>query len=783
MAAEAFSDVVSNYKQHSEACLLTGNSEQTFSIKTEPGQLCPSETNGLPEGMTKAPDTEICCVDGPCTFSEIKDEPSEQCSSWSGATSSDSCGNETISSALKIEPGNDASVHVHNYQDIKTEFKQEPLHDSVYAGTPGASITTDKKNSAFPNDQVQDTKTLTHSPSLCSFPGQAANRYLCSFCGGFYHFPEKGENVPLENAIPDQEVCSCCKESRHPGPDIKTDPEEDDTSTCCFSIQDQSSSVQTDPKFSSHESELVSNSENKPVVIGYKLNGLYQGRWYSILYDCKICDKIIGGRDEMQKHALFSHEIGTEFRCVCGDPIPYLSSGNGLSYHARVTHGIESLKQFTCTLCEKLVPESDVKAHYEDEHGPDASPFPCGLCGWKLFRKSNYNKHMRKVHRLRYVESCQDCGLRFESSLSLRKHMKEKHASRRHVCEICGYTTKRKSMIDNHKVMHHFKSEQQPCDKCDKVFTSLKSLQRHKECYHAVHQEMCKECGICYDNWENHVCRYDEKKFLCEVCGNFIVNCGKIQHLRSHYNVKLYVCYLCNREFTRKDNLDKHIRVHTGKMIKDCEYCGKGFVNHSNWKLHTRRHAEIGHEKPDKPDPSLCLVEARKKKNGKSGTSKQKNNTDSKKRPTIKRPRKHVSKDVSDCDTDSELDSDDYMSDPGREVDTLTGSGRKSTFTKRGSSRGLKRKAQKLTSYVEIDSEADSEGDTANNFCLEEKSKTDADCSNVVENVDLDKKDEKVVSDSKEVYFIKQNSEVTNDVKLNQSCKVHLIRLEDMEKL
>ncbi|XP_013421217.1 protein suppressor of hairy wing [Lingula anatina] len=858
------------------------NLEETFSVKTEPGHnghLFNGEPNRLPEGMTKAPDTEICCVDGPCTFSEIKEEPNEQCSSWSTATSSDSCGNETISSALKVEPGDDTSVHVHNCQDIKTEFKQESLNDSVYAGTPEQSITIDRKNSSIPIAHVQDSKEFTRPPSVGSFSGQEAACPLCSACGGFYNYPGNEENAPP--AKQDMKVFCCCVESKDFISNIKTDPEQGNG--CCFSIQDQSSIVKVEPKFSSHGSAMVrpqvnwtghyfgqnthnipahhhnftsyfppaficypmqqtpryslsmqtrrgfmqyqrwraalpylnyrgphhphlmpypvrsypaigyqmnychekSGSEDTPVVIGYKFNELYQGRVYSILFDCKSCNKVIGGGIELEKHAVFSHEIGSEFACSCGIPYSKLSSLNAMS-HVTDHHG--EGKKSVCMVCEKSIPTPDLKEHYWHEHGPGVCPFPCNLCGWKGFFRTEYYKHMRKDHNLRYVAACQHCDLKFENFPSLRKHVKEKHPVQvMHVCEICGYKNKKRYHLKQHKAQCHSNSEQQqPCDKCDRIFLSLKSLQKHKKIFHAVEQEMCEECGLGFYNWENHIDRYHQKKFLCDICGNFVVGSGKIQHMRSHLDIKLYACDLCDREFTRKDNLEKHIRVHTGKVIKECEYCGKGFVNHSNWKLHTRRHAEIGHEKPDKPDPSLCLVEARKKKNGKSGTSKQKNNMDSKKRPPLKRPRKHVSKGVSDCDTDtdsdSNSDSDDCVIMTGSESDsdTSTGSGRKSTFTRRETSRGLKRKAQKLTSYVEIDSETETEEDTTNNFCPDEKSRSDSDDSQSYEKVDLDGKDRTEMANSKDVYFLKQNSEVTNDVKLRQTCKVLLIRVEEM---
>lgn len=54
-----------------------------------------------------------------------------------------------------------------------------------------------------------------------------------------------------------------------------------------------------------------------------------------------------------------------------------------------------------------------------------------------------------------------------------------------------------------------------------------------------------------------------------------------MRHMLSHTGQRLYGCDLCQKHFSRKDNLHKHRTTHgvTGPLV--CEICGKSLNIHN----------------------------------------------------------------------------------------------------------------------------------------------------------------------------------------------------------
>ena len=63
-----------------------------------------------------------------------------------------------------------------------------------------------------------------------------------------------------------------------------------------------------------------------------------------------------------------------------------------------------------------------------------------------------------------------------------------------------------------------------------------------------------------------------------------------LAHLRTHYNIKPFICSYCNKSFNEKGNLKTHIRIHTGERPFKCKKCQKGFKALGQLKDHLISH-------------------------------------------------------------------------------------------------------------------------------------------------------------------------------------------------
>lgn len=54
-------------------------------------------------------------------------------------------------------------------------------------------------------------------------------------------------------------------------------------------------------------------------------------------------------------------------------------------------------------------------------------------------------------------------------------------------------------------------------------------------------------------------------------------------------------CHICNRVFSRSDNLRTHQRLHSGEKPFNCKYCGQSFRWVGAVRSHEARHLRDGH--------------------------------------------------------------------------------------------------------------------------------------------------------------------------------------------
>ena len=127
------------------------------------------------------------------------------------------------------------------------------------------------------------------------------------------------------------------------------------------------------------------------------------------------------------------------------------------------------------------------------------------------------------------MHSCTVCGTKFTRKDNLEEHVKAVHEGiKRFQCSHCEYMTAFRSNMKKHEISLHADtvSELHQCQRCDKKFASMGSLNQHvRGAHEGIKPYQCAQC--------NH--KTDRKSSLNK----------HIQHM--HERVKHYVCDLCEK--------------------------------------------------------------------------------------------------------------------------------------------------------------------------------------------------------------------------------------------
>ncbi|XP_044731764.1 zinc finger protein 726-like [Chrysoperla carnea] len=217
---------------------------------------------------------------------------------------------------------------------------------------------------------------------------------------------------------------------------------------------------------------------------------------------CDICNKILGNIYELQRHK-FRHS------------------------------------SFKSEMCEKTKQEG--KCHIKKIHKREEKYITCHICG-KLIRKTSLKSHL-STHEERDKVSCDICSKTFVLEATLAKHIKQVHenkpSDRKHLCNICGYSSCRSTDLRKHMISH---SSERPY--------------------------VCEHCNKSYKY------PFDLKDHISKV----------------HLNQRKFQCTFCSQAFFEKRHLVHHERRHTGEKPHKCEVCGKRFIQKIALQIHMKTH-------------------------------------------------------------------------------------------------------------------------------------------------------------------------------------------------
>lgn len=271
-------------------------------------------------------------------------------------------------------------------------------------------------------------------------------------------------------------------------------------------------------------------------------------------------------------------------------------------------------KGIDCCFCKQSYSnEHNLKKHMYNVHRMQR--VRCDVCNKEVNKKS-LDRHMKSVHSARVALKrerrsvpdeqkipCYLCPKKCVSLMSLHAHIKNIHEAAQFKCSQCEFSGTKRGLERHMKKEHN--EEVFQCTCCNKVLKSKSTLKEHMWIHTDHRRFICDICGMRFkrtSNYHGHMKSHQEKKFQCQLCGNFFLRKRYLavheQTIHDFYGKgvapqeKGYQCEVCGVKLKWKNNLMAHMRIHTGEKPYKCKICGDDFTCHGSLRTHMSKHGE-----------------------------------------------------------------------------------------------------------------------------------------------------------------------------------------------
>jgi KRAB domain-containing zinc finger protein len=229
---------------------------------------------------------------------------------------------------------------------------------------------------------------------------------------------------------------------------------------------------------------------------------------------CGICAKSF-----LLESTLKTHIASAHFDALASDSRPRTASqSSARSQDSKTSQQADVQAVLKCEQCETTFSDAAaLRAHAESEHGAanvgdgaactSTARFVCTVegCDKSYVARASLNNHIRATHDGRDYR-CEQCGKRFSTSSSVRRHLSNVHAITPKVeffcpIETCSAAFRHNEYLDKHLKAVHDTSLEYECDKCDECgqkFDARSGMRRHISAKHKPLQ--CHHCDMRFNS-------------------------------------------------------------------------------------------------------------------------------------------------------------------------------------------------------------------------------------------------------------------------------------------
>ncbi|XP_041988731.1 zinc finger protein 845-like isoform X2 [Aricia agestis] len=247
-----------------------------------------------------------------------------------------------------------------------------------------------------------------------------------------------------------------------------------------------------------------------------------------------------------------------------------------------------------CQICSKHFASWPKLLVHRAEH-LTGQTFACHIC-LKRFRltlslQNHYNvKHLNNTLNLL---QCSDCDKVYDSVKKLQKHIWAYHGSKTFKCDKCSLEFPHKQLYNYHRQRKHAERTMLYCDQCDYKNVFSRNLKLHALRMHTAGRVSCASCGAALADGAalaRHRCT-PRPHNVCPVCGKILTRNSRLaNHLKTHTEERSYKCDRCPAAYKTRAALRVHAARHDGIRRYTCDTCPQAFHNQSSLIRHRRLH-------------------------------------------------------------------------------------------------------------------------------------------------------------------------------------------------